>query len=210
MIDLKKNKLSVYVPSVAARMLDDISNMYNKNTSSVISKSLEMIYPQAMIKVKFTEWALCAMANNRFDLLRFQPADSDGFVCISTDFVEVPDKDGNTQLVGTLGGSDYDAIKNQSVVKTWHDYKAKLDDVVNGVQAHNYIVNMYDSTTNNVSTEFCTDIDKARVVARDFYNKNLTEHPDAEKSTFVDNVRHKDVYSLKFDSNVITANIIPV
>lgn len=210
MIDLKKNKLSVYVPAVAARMLDDISNTYAKNTSSVISKSLEMIYPQAMLKIRFTEWALCAMVNNRFDLLRFQPADSDGFVCISTDFVEIPDNNGNTQLVGTFNSSTQDVIDNQPVVKTWTEYKSKLDSVVNTVSPNKYIVNMYDSTTNEFKTEHCDEIGDARTIAREFYAQKLCLHPDAVESTFVDNVNHRDVYTLKVGSNVITVNIIPV
>ena len=213
----KGAQLSVYVPTVECRMLEDMSNEYQMSTSNVITKAIEKMYPQAKMKVKFTDWAICAIANNRFDLLRYNPADADGVILIGTDFVEVPGANGTSSLIGKIGKeNDYNSEADADVVKTWLEYKKVITTIKDGVSASTYIVHMIDSSTGEVFMETCDSIDSARAIANKFYDEHVIEvmklgHPEGYNDhKFVDNIHYKDVYTLKFDGNVVLASITPV
>lgn len=203
---VKNNKLSVYVPNVENRMLEDIAVRYNLTTSAAITKAISAIYPQAALKIKITDWALCAMLNNRFDLLTYLPEDSNGIVTIGTDFVEIPDKNGNTNLVGTLGENTIDA---GNVVKTWTKYNKDLKVIKEGINSKTFVVHMLNTETGKINMEVVHNIEDARRIALDFYVENKQKYPDGVTSEFKDNIRYNDVYSIKYNGNVIIASITP-
>lgn len=213
----KGAKLSVYVPTVECKMLEDMSNEYHMSTSNVITKAIERIYPQAKMKVKFTDWAICAIANNRFDLLRYNPANADGIILIGTDFVEVPGANDTPGLIGKTGkDNNYNPETDTDVVGAWLKYKKAITTIKDGVNASTYVVHMIDSSTGEVFMETCDNIDSARAIANKFYNEHVAKAMSIENckghdiSAFVDNVHHKDVYTLKFNGNVVLASITPV
>lgn len=194
----KGSKLSIYMPLVESRMVDDIANTYDMTTSSVISKAIDKMYPQAMFKISFTDYALCAIANNRFDLLKFTPPDDDGIALITTDvnIIESPDT--------------YGLDADNPVVKSMAAYRTRLSQIKKGTQIKNYIVHMVDSVTEEVRTETCTGIDTARQIAREFFESHTSRYDTNTSDIVVDNIHHKDVYKFKCKDDIIVASIIPV